>query len=89
MKRMTMADAMVAAITEVSKYDGEVSRVFPLEGSGNKTNGYDYLLIGVETTVYEDEAHMLGWQEQTVYEVQVYCNEMRIQGQRRHHQRRK
>lgn len=70
MKRMTMAEAMCAAINEASKYNGEVSRVLPLEGSGSKENGYDYLLIGVEMSTYED-----GWQKSTVYEVQTYCNE--------------
>ena len=71
MKMMTMAQAMVAAINAVENNNGEVERVYPLEGSGSKENGYDYLLIGVET-VYD-----LGELTQYMqYQVSVHCGEM-------------
>ena len=71
MKRMTMAKAMEKAISLADKKSkGTVTRVYPLEGSGNKQNGYDYILIGVDMDQIVE-----GWMRTDVYEVAVYCNE--------------
>ena len=76
MKKMTMAQAMCKVVEEVDAMNNsEIRRVFPLEGSGSKENGYDYLLIGVETSIwYEHEGEE--YQSTTVYEVAVHCCEM-------------
>lgn len=82
MKTMTMTRAMYEAMKKTDAkikqnkpfMDGEISRVFPLEGSGSKENGYDYLLIGVETNEWitvDGE----NYQETNVFEIAVNCNE--------------
>lgn len=72
MKKMTTAKAMCKAIEKVESVSkGDITRVFPLEGSGSrKLGGYDYLLVGVETTEIVN-----AWQETTVYEVAVNLSE--------------
>lgn len=70
MKGMTMAEAMSVAIERVSSNTRmEISKVYPLEGSGTKNN-YDYLLIGIEADLDEDNEHYHG-----AFEASVVCNE--------------
>ncbi len=72
MKKMSMAQAMSKAIEKVDSLSNlEVTKAYPLEGSGNKENGYDYLLIGVESYLQCEERQYNGY-----YEVAVHCNEM-------------
>ena len=70
-----MAQAISKAVKLAESHmDGETSRVFPLEGSGSKKNGYDYLLIGVEITewINIDGEEV---EDTPVYEIAVHCNE--------------
>lgn len=47
---MTMAKAMSKAIERVDQItEAEIERVFPMEASGIKSIGYDYVLVGIDT----------------------------------------
>lgn len=54
MKKMSMAQAMSKAIEKVdSLNESQITRVFPMAWSGNKENGYDRVLVGVETSMVD------------------------------------